>query len=54
MTLSGKDHYLRMVLDDTYQSSGWQSKFRDISGSRAQSDDGLIRTETVTVSENSS
>ena len=53
VTLSSQGHCLRMVLDETNQSSDKQSKFRDITKSKAQSDDGPMRTETVTVSENS-
>ena len=40
-----------MVLDTTNQSSGKQSKFRNITKSRAQSDDGSMRIETITVRE---
>ena len=38
VTLSGQGPCLRIILDDTYQSSGKQSNFRDIT--RAKSDDG--------------
>ena len=50
MISSGQCHSLRMVLDQTNQSNGKQSKFRDIT----RSDDVSMRTEIVTVSENSS
>ena len=48
MTLSGQGHCLRMVLDKTYQLSGKQSKFRDITVSR---DDSSMRSKAVTLSE---